>query len=333
MNKAIEIIIPSYNRVDRLSITLQKLAEFFANDNAVVKVIDNCSDVDYEATFRSCSYLSGLIDDGKLVIIRNRANIGMSANIMKAHVIAESDWYLVLSDDDRINPDFCKIVTENISHANKLQIPIVKLNSHYQGECRSVADFVELSESVSGFNSHIFLSNYIYEKGVLDKYLAHGYAHCNSYVPHFMMLLDHMLCDGEILYSKDNHVTYEVPSTGYNYARVAGLGVGCYKDLFINLDKKLSTKIHRMFFPHNDFKILIDLRFQTLGNVCSFDYILHKRNYLFQVKIARSLYKMLLLSLVSRVIQPKIGFRMTLMLLKRIPKYSSHIEEMERRYG
>ncbi|EJL6905746.1 glycosyltransferase, partial [Vibrio cholerae] len=315
-----------------LSLILRCLTKSLAED-IIVKVIDNCSDVYYEEAFRNCNDLSRLIDENKLIVIRNEANVGMSANILKAHLIAESDWYMILSDDDRIEPDFFSKIRSNIVLADKLQIPIIKLNSQFEGECKSIEHFINLSESVSGFNSHIFLSNYIYKNRVLNSFVSCGYMHCNSYVPHFIMLLSYMLNGGKILYSKDNHVTYEVPSTGYNYARVAGLGVGCYKDLFLNLDEKLSAKIHGMFFPHNDFKVLIDLRYQTLGNNCSFDYLFHKNNYLFQVKIARSFYKMIFLSLVSRVIQSRVGFRITLMLLKMLPKYYHHIEEMERRYG
>ena len=94
----VTIAIPTRDRVAYLEQTLRSA---LAQDHAALEVIvgDNAS------TDGTQDLLAGL-DDERLVVLRHEENLGMAGNWNACLAAARGDWFLLLSDDDLIDPDF-----------------------------------------------------------------------------------------------------------------------------------------------------------------------------------------------------------------------------------
>lgn len=92
----LDIVIPTYNRVDYLKeCLLSVLAQSFVNFRIIV--LDNASEQDVASMVSS-------INDDRVSLISNSENIGGPANILKAFEMASSDFVMVFHDDDFMHP-------------------------------------------------------------------------------------------------------------------------------------------------------------------------------------------------------------------------------------
>lgn len=94
------IVIPTFNRNEKLVDTLRSLQQLKLVSGVQIFVIDNASDVPVETTIRN----SGLVFE-KLLVHRNAYNIGGNANILRSFEIVETDWVWILGDTDRPEKD------------------------------------------------------------------------------------------------------------------------------------------------------------------------------------------------------------------------------------
>jgi glycosyltransferase involved in cell wall biosynthesis len=92
----IDIFLITYNRAEKLERTLNKL---LAGDSPIkdyeIKILDNASTDETETLCREFSNKYS-----NIIYCRNRINIGLSGNIIKAMESAERKWLWVLCDDD-----------------------------------------------------------------------------------------------------------------------------------------------------------------------------------------------------------------------------------------
>jgi len=101
----VTIGIPTYNRADANLQTVVDAALSQSYSNLEVLVCDN-------ASTDSTSELMSMIDDHRFKYIRHERNIGANANFNYLLNHAAGEWFLLLHDDDLIDPDFieCCIV-------------------------------------------------------------------------------------------------------------------------------------------------------------------------------------------------------------------------------
>ena len=96
MNNNLEIFIITFNRKDKLKNTLDKLLSFDSPlKNYEIKILNNSSTDgteellnEYTAKFKN------------LIHIKNKRNLGLSGNIIKAMELVSKKWLWVLCDDD-----------------------------------------------------------------------------------------------------------------------------------------------------------------------------------------------------------------------------------------
>lgn len=91
------IAIPTYNRVPQLCTRLQELLPQLTSDMEIL-VVDNASDADVEAAVRAAFPASA----ERIRFHRNRANIGLAANICRCFEVADGEWVWTLGDDDPV---------------------------------------------------------------------------------------------------------------------------------------------------------------------------------------------------------------------------------------
>ena len=92
------IAIPTYNRNEILKANLEKLLPQVTDECNVV-IFDNCSDTPVKEVIEE---LVNTYPDINISIVRNRYNIGMTANILKCFEQCSDTWLWILGDDDEV---------------------------------------------------------------------------------------------------------------------------------------------------------------------------------------------------------------------------------------
>lgn len=342
MNK-LAVIIPSYNRLEKLVVTLRKLCPQIV-DGVSVTVIDNCSETHYETLCPELEpELLDYMSNGKIKFTRNRFNIGVSANLMRSFETCESEWMWLLADDDDISEYAVSRILDEIELLkNEGDLGLIKFTSR-GCEAKAGGSFITslnsmidtLATSAVYFNSFIFTSNNVYHVPHFSRFIEVGYKSLFTYVPHLMMVLyylDSTKSGNMIFLSDKNIVTYVVPEMGYSYGFVAGLGVGAFKNFPFDLTPKQYLKLENIFAPHNDFKVAIDLFYYAQS--CSNMYVARRlfSNYYIQIKSARSiLHRLMIKSFSLLYYMPTIFEWMIDLLSSFSPMLNCHIAEIKKR--
>jgi len=331
------IYIPSYNRLEDTKKTLTNLASQCANFSDIQIIIqDNCSDTDYQ------NKLSMELEQlarykCSIVVNRNQSNVGMSANILRGFEVASSEWLWLLSDDDELSMDAVKNLRQAAERASK-DVGFVRFSSPRSKVSSPLLidgfdKFVHSSKSVDDFNSYIFISNGIYRLSAFKKQLGHGYIHCHTFVPHYMMLSNFMLNGGFSIISPHVIVNYEVPAVGYNYAMVAGLGVGAPKHVLLDQDRKIVRQFHSIFYPHNDIKVLVDLFFQTKNLKSRSEFFYLGTTYINYLRASRSWFWRCFLNILVCLRYIPYGFESLVSVMEILSSTAKkHINEIKKRY-
>lgn len=102
----VTVCIPTYNRADLLRSTIGSvLAQSF--EDYVLVVADNASEDDTEAVVRS-------FDDPRVRYLRHEANIGPTANFNACLRAADSEFVMLLCDDDLLQPGFLETAVADL---------------------------------------------------------------------------------------------------------------------------------------------------------------------------------------------------------------------------
>ena len=327
----IDICIPTYNRPDSLLKTLNLIDLDHEGLKLNIFVVDNASDVNLDAVVKK-AYPANY--NKNIFVVRNRYNLGMSANIMRCFELGASKYLYIMSDDDLVTTNFSGALQELLSNFKKDEIPdIIKLKDKRNLLINNYTDFLNTIDDKHKFNSFIFLSNVIYKRSSIEKFVEAGYQNCDSYVPHFMMINSLMLNGGKIRTVTNSLVQYVVPSIGYNYALVAGIGVGSLKNVLLRQNHKNTKLFHSVFYPHNDVKVLVDLRAQCcqVGSVSDYNFL--GRNYLFLISRVRSAPRYYFLLFLFYLLKPEFIFRTLFLNNKWLPSIVlKNIAEIKKRY-
>ena len=112
MKKELSICIPTYNRKNNLIHQLNSLIYQEGASFVNIFVIDNCSNYDVEKAINE-EFDKDKINN--ISIIRNKTNIGGSANIASIFFHCNTSWMWLLGDDDESNPNSIKKILEDIN--------------------------------------------------------------------------------------------------------------------------------------------------------------------------------------------------------------------------
>ena len=338
-NHKLTVCIPSFNRYEKAVKMALSLLRQINNLPAEVVIIDNGSSDNYLSKIKKDAELNNFLESGQLSVVRNVANIGMSANILRSFEINNAEWLWIVADDDELMPGAVDIVMGKLALLPP-DVGLIKFSSERsfpETDAAIIKDFQSFiamnAKSADDFNGFIFISNLVFKRQSFLPYLSVGYEHAHTFVPHFMMMSAYHRDQSPSQIFQDNIVNYVTPEIGYSYSLVAGLGVGGTKFLKHNLSKKDARDYYSLFFPHNDFKVIIDLYYickYSLGQ-SAFQYF--SRTYLDSLKNVRSPLKRSVLLVLSMLAKFPILFELLVVTtLKKVPLYNRHITEIEERY-
>ena len=343
----LSIIVPSYDRAGKLLETLRALCPQLV-PSVTITVLDNCSPLAYETHCLTMeSDLARYVEQGSLRFIRNKYNVGMSANFLKAFEICDAEWMWLISDDDRIYPDaVTSILAEIDALSDRPEVAFVKFNRLTNGraEVREAGVLATLPElidtlaiSADRFNSYIFITNGLYRFPHFAGQIETGYRFLHTYVPHLMMLLHYVsLHDGEgaVFLSVREVAAYVKPEMGYHYGFVAGLGVGAFKNFTFNISETAYEKLECVFAAHNDYKVALDIFYFSRARADMHVVRRLVRNYYLQIRSARSLVDRSLFRCFMLLLYfPGLCERGSHLVSNLSPRVAAHIAEIRKRNG
>ncbi len=221
------ITIPTYNRNDILKKNLQILLPQTVNVCNVI-LIDNSSDVLVKDTLRE-----ELSIYPNLTVVRNKANVGLSGNLIKCFEICNSEWVWLIGDDDKTLPDAVNTVYEYITkypdaHYINFTSDLVNRNPKLvrQADIEAVgAD--EFIEKIDDFSNVVFLSVGIYKTSQVRTFIRFAYLFSYTLAPHTALLLASLNEKSKIIFSSKEIIS--------RYIVGSGDGENTWSQLFIRL--------------------------------------------------------------------------------------------------
>ena len=180
MEFELEVIIPTYNRIENLNNTLNQIFNSNISNQLYVTVIDNCSPYDVLNLITP-----NALNKGNFRIIKNNTNLGICANILRCFESSRSKWLWILGDDDDINFDVLEELLPNLEgdyynfssemYSRKNEIKGVGIN-----------DFVR---NLDSYSNCLYISSNFYRIDAFLTSLSLGYMSTASLAPQIAILL------------------------------------------------------------------------------------------------------------------------------------------------
>lgn len=179
------IAIPTYNRN---IILLENLLTFlpYLPDGVEILIIDNASDVPVSITL---SEVLERYSNIKISVLRNKTNIGPSANFLRCFMEVSTDWLWLIGDEDTPLESAFKWINEDINNDNLLFCGYASDNFYSLKKNSSGCGIDSFIQNIENLSALLFVSSGIYNRRKIESYLKYGYMYSYSQAPHLAIIL------------------------------------------------------------------------------------------------------------------------------------------------
>ena len=180
MEQQLEIVIPTYNRVENLNNTLNQIFNSNISDKLFVTVIDNCSPIEIKSLL-----LPKALGNPNFRILINKTNIGICGNILRCFEHCRSKWLWVLGDDDDIDFKVLEEVLPKLTgdyYNFSSEMYSRKIDIRGQG----INDFIR---NLDSYSNCLYISSNFYRVDAFLTSLSSGYMNTASLAPQIAILL------------------------------------------------------------------------------------------------------------------------------------------------
>lgn len=168
----VTIAIPTYNRRDTIQTNIASIVDSLP-EWVEILICDNASEpaVEFEPEVWRIAKARRV----EMRVHRNPVNLGAAANILRLFELVETEWLLLLGDDDPLIPEALDQIAECVSRHQGC--PIFKFSSPYGSYATEMEarNFDEFMEKGSNFNHLLFMSTYLFDVRECLPYLRFGY--------------------------------------------------------------------------------------------------------------------------------------------------------------
>ena len=199
----ITVAIPTYNRLDKLKKQIERLLPQLSKNDVII-IIDNASSA---YSFDELQYFK---KDKRILVYRNKNNIGANANILRCFEKVDTEWMWLLSDDDIIFDNSLNIIKEEI---NKNKVDFINFSSELLSiprediVCQTLNEYFDVINS--GISNHLLMSNNVYRISSFLPYLSFSYWGVYVNAPHLVPVFVALQNGSEILLSSRSIVHWE----------------------------------------------------------------------------------------------------------------------------
>lgn len=211
------LAIPTYNRPKYLAQTLEQLLPQ-VNSEWVLHLHDNHSDKPVAEVHAD---LLARFGADRVRVFRNQVNVGGSANILRCFEHCDTEWLIVLGDDDHLQQNLV-----NAALAATEKYPQMVFANFSSTIFTRAAEFTttglgEFCQKFDNWSNLLFLPCGLYKVAAVMPYLQFGYQYSLTYCPHIAMLLKSLQEQGGLCYFS-NTFTVEnyTPPDVFTWSRI-----------------------------------------------------------------------------------------------------------------
>ncbi len=199
------VAIPTYNRNEILNGNLKLLLPQL-NESCRLLILDNCSPVPVEDTSRELlAQYPGL----NCQIVRNIANIGANANILRCIELCETPWVWILGDDDAPLPGAIPTILEETKAHPDCVLLNFAIDEQREREW-TTRGVEEVAHSLDASADLPWISSSVYRTRDFKANLKFGYQYIYSMLPHIAVMLVALDEKGACYFSRKRIMNSEV---------------------------------------------------------------------------------------------------------------------------
>lgn len=176
------IAIPTFNRPRAIQKQIRLLLPQLNNSVRLI-VYDNCSEPNVNSFFTGEEL-------EKIILVRNKVNVGADANIARCFENCETKWLWTLSDDDFVKEDAVKEILE-VLNANSETV-FLNFCKGLSFESKGFNELIENFNSSRVFSSSFTMSSCIYNMDKLRYSLIDYYSNLSSMVGTIILVLKYV---------------------------------------------------------------------------------------------------------------------------------------------
>lgn len=212
------IVIPTYNRQEELFRTLSVLLPQVKKHNVSIVVIDNASEVNIERKIYESADFSRYVK-----VVRNKINIGMSANLCRCFELCETKWMWMLSDDDLPHDNAVATIINTLKAVGNNTTYVNFSSSNYKHvqmrDYSGIEQFADAVDSRYLASNLLFISSGVYNVERCILYISTGYEKCNTLAPHLAILFSTLSTENSrCVFSTEIIVDYVLPAGGIQWS-------------------------------------------------------------------------------------------------------------------
>jgi hypothetical protein len=210
--KLLTIVIPTYNRGERLMNQLKSIFLQPEYKNTEIVILDNHSNYDIENGLKN-NFTSEELS--VIELIRNPFNIGIDGNLSNVFMFCKTKYMWLLSDDDETLSNSIETVLLNIENYKNVAAYKYSIKNFLPEEDKVIANITEFIEyyksGVHTSGSMIFISNNIFNMELLAPFLQNAFTPFNF----FMLIITALFTNTvEIKFCSESIVNYIPPNPG-----------------------------------------------------------------------------------------------------------------------
>jgi len=298
LQKGLSIIIPTFNRKDQLENQLKLIFKSRIDLIEEIVIIDNHSDY-------NISELVASFNSDKIRLIVQPFNIKVHNNIAFSFFHAQTEWFWLLSDDDKIEEDAIEKIIDEIERvpSNVAMIKFARTNSPQNNYiANNLKNFIDYyyNEKVIRKGDLVFISTNIYNIARLKKYLGYAFEYAYTYVPQIIPIIKGLEEENiSIKFSNKNIVKYLSPREGnYSFA-VVGKGLSTLSHIQLSLSDDYWRKFLNVTMSIS-YRLMISwsLKFESVNEIK----IIYNNIYRYYIPLrGKLIVKMLIFMMSNRV--------------------------------
>lgn len=246
--KGLTIIIPTYNREERLKQQLNSLFKQESINRIKIIIIDNNSNYDITHSLKK-EYSTELLNNVEIII--RPFNVGLGVAITMPFLICKTEWLWVLGDDDEVVGDLNVLLEdlERFSEYAFLKYNISNSSPQENKEISTIEGFLSYyGNKMHSTGDLVFISNSFFNLPLLQKYLGLPLIWSGTLVGHLIPIL-FGLCEKTIKCRMIDYdlVCYKSPMTGTGYDGIwVTLGISNIADVEFPVSQEINEKIYQL---------------------------------------------------------------------------------------
>lgn len=231
--KKLSIIIPTFNRKERLLLQLHSLycqKEVYETE---IIICDNKSSYNVEDAIRQ---EFSDIDISNLIYTCNIVNIGMGANLSSILLKGTADWIWTLSDDDMTMEGSIATILNDIKQFPTTDLFKYSIDIFEENRDITVNNLCELANYYLKHHNapgeFVFISNCVYKRGCILKYFGNALTESYTLIGHMLPIINALdKCEATLRFRPQTivHFLPASPNTGWGmfYGALGVSSVSC----------------------------------------------------------------------------------------------------------